>query len=52
MEGIINREEVEGRIAVIEAAINDTETSGNEAYVNILVNVRNYWKHYLETYYN
>ena len=54
MEKIINREEIEGRIAVTEAAINRLELSGekNEAYMNSLVNARDYWKHYLETYYD
>lgn len=54
MEKIINREEIEGRIAVTEAAINRLKISGedDEAYMNSLVNARDYWKQYLETYYS
>lgn len=54
MTNIINKEEIEGRIAVTEAAINRLEVSGenDESYMRSLVNARDYWKNYLKTYYN
>ena len=55
MTNIINKEEIEGRIAVTEAAISDLKANSDkidESYMRSLVNARDYWKNYLKTYYN
>ena len=50
------KDEVEGRIAVAEAAIHSLELSGewrnDKPYWRSLKKARDYWKNYLKTYYN